>query len=99
MAVKSKPVFKNLGQARMQIIQQGIPIWLEPGDCIVGERYRVYSRMGLVEVGKDGLPAKARKKVVAKATVNDPAPAKAPIKVRKIEIVDSVMPRDDIKFG
>jgi len=98
MTVKIKPVFKNMGQARMQIIRQGIPVWLEPGDCIVGERYRVYAKMGLVEVGRDGLPKKPKPKAVAPA-VNDPAPEKAPIKVRKIEIVDALMPRDEIKFG
>lgn len=50
--MKGKPVFKNVTKNRIQIIRQGIPHWLWPGDTIVGERYRVYVKMGLKEVGR-----------------------------------------------
>lgn len=95
--MKQKPVYKNMGPARVQIIRQGIPIWLEPGECIVGARYKVYESMGLVEVGRDGLPKPKAPPAPAKPVMNDPEPEKAPVKVRKIEITDAVMPFDVIK--
>jgi len=93
MKMKGKPVFKNTTKGRIQIIRQGIPIWLNPGDVVVGENYRPFLSMGLEEVGREGLPkAKA-------VVVNDDKPEESPVKVRKIELQDDVMPIDVVKVS
>lgn len=93
--MKQKPVFKNTTKGRIQVIQQGIPIWMNPGDVIVGERFRIYTNMGLEEVGRSGLPSS--KQPLPPPVVNDPEPKKSPVKVRELKIVDHVMPMDDMK--
>lgn len=101
--MKQKPVFKNTTKGRIQVIQQGIPIWMNPGDVIVGERFRVFMKMGLEEVGRDQMPKAARPVTpVAKpqeVAVNDPEPEKAPIKVRELKMVDMVLPSDEIRIA
>jgi hypothetical protein len=93
--MKKKPVFKNTGKGRIQIVQQGIPIWMNPGDTIIGEKYRAFLSLGLEEVGRDALPKIT--KPASKPVVNDPEPAKAPVKVREMKVVDHVLPMDDMK--
>lgn len=93
--MKQKPVFKNTTKGRIQVIQQGIPIWLNPGDVIVGERFRIYARMGLEEVGRDGLAAAI---APPPPVVNDPAPEKSPVQVRTMKVVDHTLLVDDIKI-
>lgn len=103
--MKIKPVFKNVSKARIQIIRQGIPHWLEPGDTVTGERYRVYLPMGLKEVGRQ-TPTTAGAPIV---TVDDVSPAASPVTVRaivveeekkvKIDFVDDILPIDVLKFG
>lgn len=87
--MKPKPIFKNTTKSRIQIIQRGIPIWLNPGDVIVGEKYRVFTRMGLQEVPKEQFPK----------VVNDDNPEKSPVKVRKMVIVDHILPTDHLKIS
>lgn len=108
---KHKPIFKNTTKARIQIIKQGIPHWMEPGDTITGESYRVFMSLGLEEVGKEEVvvpkvPATALKPPMA---VNDPKPEVSPItprpsvdeenKVVSIDLVDDVIPSDHLKFN
>lgn len=97
--MKGKPVFKNTTKARIQIIQRGIPIWMNPGDTIVGERYRAFLSMGLEEVGREHLPKPSLPKSAPKPVVNDESPDKSPIQVRKIQLTDVVLPHDDLKVG
>jgi len=94
--MKQKPVFKNTTKGRIQVIQQGIPIWLNPGDVIVGERFRIYTKMGLEEVGREGMPKPAAPAPAVQA-VNDPEPEKAPVKLREMRVVDHVIPVDEVK--
>lgn len=103
--MKIKPVFKNVSKARIQIIRQGIPHWLEPGDTVTGERYRVYLPMGLKEVGRQ-TPTTAGAALV---TIDDANPAASPVTVRavvveaekkvKLDFIDDVLPIDVLKFG
>ena len=97
--MKGKPVFKNVTKGRIQIIRQGIPIWLDSGDVIVGEKYRAFLSLGLKEVGKEGLPKRANAPVVITQVVNDEEPEKSPIKVRKINLQDTVIPIDVVKVA
>ena len=48
-----KPIFKNTTKGRIQIIVRGVPVWLEPGDTVVGENFRVFTKLGLEQVGKE----------------------------------------------
>jgi len=97
--MKHKPVFKNITKGRIQIIQRGIPVWLNPGDVIVGEPYRAFLSLGLKEVGRDGLPQLTKTRKELRAAINDDKPEASPIKVREMRVVDAVMPVDDIKMG
>lgn len=96
--MKNKPVFKNTTKGRIQIIQQGIPIWLNPGDIIVGERFRAFLKLGLEEVGRDHLPQPVGAAQATVQPVNDPAPEKSPVKLRKLKIVDTILPNDEIRI-
>jgi hypothetical protein len=99
MKMKGKPVFKNVTEGRIQIIRQGIPVWLNVGDTVVGERYRAFLSLGLKEVGRDGLPKKKEKVAVVAAAIDDDKPEESPIKVRKMDLTDTVMVVDSVKVG
>lgn len=93
--MKQKPVFKNNTKGRIQVVQRGIPIWMNPGDIIVGESFRAFTKLGLEEVGRQGLPKPAP---APKVVVNDPEPEKSPVKVRELKVVDMMLPRDEISI-
>lgn len=102
--MKGKPVFKNVTKGRIQIIRQGIPLWLDVGDVVAGEKYRAFLSLGLKEVGREGLPKPlappTTPPVEAPAlVVDDDKPEASPIQVRKIDLVDDVIPIDVIKTG
>ena len=97
--MKPKPIFKNTTRGRIQIVQRGIPIWMNPGDIVVGEGFRAFTRMGLEEVGLDALPKPTAAPLVVAPVMNDPEPAKSPVTVRKLQVVDTVIPTDVVKLA
>lgn len=109
--MKIKPVFKNVTKGRIQIIQQGIPLWLNPGESITGERYRVYVSMGLEEVGRlpKDVPIAPVASILPLIVIDDVIPSSSPISLRasidpevkvvNIELDDDVLPMDSLNFG
>lgn len=69
--MKNKPIFKNETRNRIQIIRQGIPVWLDPGEQVVGEPFRVFTKLGLTEVKPKPAPKP------------EPKPEKPPVTIRK----------------
>jgi len=100
--MKNKPVFENQTKGKIQIMRRGIPIWLEPGDRVEGESYRVYMALGLTEVKK-----KEKRKLVVDDRGNKDAPIKTrpkitedeKQKIKKLFLEDHVIPSDDLKIS
>jgi len=72
--MKTKPIYENTTKNRIQIINNGIPMWLNPGDRVVGDKFRVFMKMGLKEVPLKTDPVEI---------VDDDKKEEAPIKVRQ----------------
>jgi hypothetical protein len=85
--MKAKPIFKNTTRYRIQITNQGIPIWLDPGETVTGEKFRVFVPLGLEQVAKE--PEKSP------VTMREQDPLAA-AKVKLIEIMtDPALAPDD----